>query len=93
MFIPLRDENHLKSIPFQYVTVGLIAANVIVFILEVSGLSNAAVASFAVTPRELFGNTVLLAPQLVRRGQPADRRTGDAAHLHVLPCRRLSPGR
>ncbi|KAB2937572.1 MAG: rhomboid family intramembrane serine protease [Hyphomicrobium sp.] len=62
MFIPLRDENHLKSIPFQYVTVGLIAANVIVFILEVSGLSNAAVASFAVTPRELFGNTVLLAP-------------------------------
>ncbi|MEI9901359.1 MAG: hypothetical protein WDN31_15830 [Hyphomicrobium sp.] len=46
MFIPLRDDNELKSIPFQYVTVGLIVANVLVFILEASGLSNAAVASF-----------------------------------------------
>ena len=62
MFIPLRDENSLKSIPFQYVTVGLIAINVLVFLLEVSGLSEAAVASFGVTPRELFGSD-FLAPQ------------------------------
>ena len=62
MFIPLRDDNSLKSIPFQYVTVSLIAVNVLVFILEVSGLSHAAVASFAVTPRELLGSTALLAP-------------------------------
>ena len=62
MFIPLRDDNSLKSIPFQYVTVGLIAVNILVFILEVSGLSHAAVASFAVTPRELLGGTALLAP-------------------------------
>ena len=62
MFIPLRDDNSLKSIPFQYVTVGLIAVNILVFILEVSGLSHAAVASFAVTPRELLGSTALLAP-------------------------------
>jgi membrane associated rhomboid family serine protease len=62
LFIPLRDDNSLKSIPFQYVTVSLIAVNVLVFILEVSGLSHAAVASFAVTPRELLGSTALLAP-------------------------------
>jgi membrane associated rhomboid family serine protease len=62
LFIPLRDDNSLKSIPFQYVTVGLIAVNILVFILEVTGLSHAAVASFAVTPRELLGGTVLLAP-------------------------------
>jgi membrane associated rhomboid family serine protease len=62
LFIPLRDDNSLKSIPFQYVTVGLIAVNILVFLLEVSGLSHAAVASFAVTPRELLGGTALLAP-------------------------------
>jgi rhomboid family protein len=62
LFIPLRDDNSLKSIPFQYVTVGLIALNILVFVLEVSGLSHAAVASFAVTPRELLGGTALLAP-------------------------------
>jgi membrane associated rhomboid family serine protease len=62
LFIPLRDDNSLKSIPFQYVTVGLIAVNILVFVLEVSGLSHAAVASFAVTPRELLGGTALLAP-------------------------------
>lgn len=58
LFIPLRDENSLKSIPFQYVTVGLIIANVVVFILEVSGLSDAAIASFALTPSEFLGTQV-----------------------------------
>ena len=32
MFIPLRDTNHLKYIERQYVTLGLIAVNVIVFL-------------------------------------------------------------
>ena len=58
LFIPLRDENSLKSIPFQYVTVGLIIANVIVYILEVSGLSDAAIAGFALTPSHLLGTNV-----------------------------------
>lgn len=62
MFIPLRDDNSLESIPFQYVTVSLIAVNVLVFLLEMSGMSEAAVASFGVTPRDLFGTTVVLAP-------------------------------
>jgi membrane associated rhomboid family serine protease len=62
LFIPLRDDNSLKSIPFQYVTVGLIAVNVLVYLLEVSSLSNAAVASFGVTPRELLGDAIAPAP-------------------------------
>lgn len=33
MFVPLHDANPLKSIPFQYVTVGLIALNVIAYFL------------------------------------------------------------
>ncbi len=55
MFVPLHDENYLRSIKFQYVTVALIALNVIVFLLETTGLSEAAVASFAIVPMELFG--------------------------------------
>lgn len=62
MFIPLRDENSLKSIPFQYVTVSLILVNVLIFLLEMNSLSESAVAGFGVTPRELFGTTVVLAP-------------------------------
>jgi membrane associated rhomboid family serine protease len=62
LFIPLRDDNPLKSIPFQYVTVWLIVVNVVVYILEVSSLGQSAVASFGVTPRELFGTDFLAAP-------------------------------
>ena len=62
VFIPLRDDNSLKSIPFQYVTVSLIIVNVLVYLLEVNGLSEAAIAGFGLTPRELFGTTTLLAP-------------------------------
>ena len=32
MFIPLHDANHLRHIRKQYVTIGLIAANVIVYL-------------------------------------------------------------
>jgi len=55
VFIPLRDENTLKSIPFQYVTVSLIALNVLVFVFEVSGIDQSAVAAFGLTPSALFG--------------------------------------
>jgi membrane associated rhomboid family serine protease len=49
MFVPLHDDNNLKSIPFQYVTVLLIALNVAAFLaLE---LDHAA--SFAIVPAEL----------------------------------------
>ena len=39
MFIPIHDANELRHIRFQYVTVGLIIANVIVFLLTTLGVS------------------------------------------------------
>lgn len=54
MFVPLHDENFLRSIRFQYVTVGLVALNVAIYLLEASGMQDAAIASFAVIPAELL---------------------------------------
>ncbi len=59
MFVPLRDENTLKSIRFQYVTILLIAINVVVYLLEATGMQDAAIASFAVVPKELFDTSLL----------------------------------
>ena len=53
LFIPLSDDNPLKFLRYQWVTVGIIAANVLVFILQLSGLGLAAGTSFAVVPAEL----------------------------------------
>lgn len=41
MFIPLHDANGLEHIRFQYVTVGLIVANVLIFLGTVFGVSEA----------------------------------------------------
>ncbi|HEY7085529.1 MAG TPA: rhomboid family intramembrane serine protease [Hyphomicrobiaceae bacterium] len=54
LFIPLSDDNPLKFLRYQWVTVGIIAANVLVFILQLSGLGLAAGTSFAVVPAELL---------------------------------------
>jgi membrane associated rhomboid family serine protease len=54
VFIPLSDENPLRSVRFQWVTIGLIAANVIVFLLENTPQGYATIASFALVPSELF---------------------------------------
>ena len=54
MFFPLHDENKLKAIRFQYVTTALIVANVLVYLLEATGLTEATIASFAIVPRELI---------------------------------------
>ena len=54
MFVPLHDENTLKSIRFQFVTIALIAINILVFIFEMSGIEDAVIASFAVVPNELL---------------------------------------
>jgi membrane associated rhomboid family serine protease len=59
MFVPLHDENPLKSIRFQYVTIALIAVNVLAYLLEVSGMEDAAIASFALVPKELFDTSLL----------------------------------
>ena len=55
MFVPIGDDNSLKSIRFQYVTAALIAFNVLVFVMEGGGgAASAYVSSFAVVPQELF---------------------------------------
>jgi membrane associated rhomboid family serine protease len=54
VFVPIFDENPLRSIRLQYITIGLIALNAAVFVLEVSGLPTEVVASFAVVPNELL---------------------------------------
>ena len=53
VFIPLSDDNPLRSIRFQWVTVGLIAANVLVFIWQNTAGGEAVAASFALIPAEL----------------------------------------
>ena len=60
MFVPVFDDNPLKSIRFQSVTVTLIVVNALVFLLETGGLTQQAIASFAVVPTELFSRGSLL---------------------------------
>ena len=62
MFVPVQDDNPLRSIRFQYVTVGLIIVNILVFLLEVSSLRHQQVASFALVPLELLKVGVLGGP-------------------------------
>jgi membrane associated rhomboid family serine protease len=54
VFIPLSDDNPLRSIKFQWVTVALIAANVAAFAWQSVGPGQTIAASFAVVPSELL---------------------------------------
>lgn len=55
MFVPLGDQNPIKRIRFQYVTLLLILANVLAYILKAaSGSEPALIASFAFIPGEFF---------------------------------------
>jgi membrane associated rhomboid family serine protease len=65
VFIPLRDDNALRVIPFQYVTVALIVTNVLVYLLEVGGMTNGQIAGLAVTPRALLGGIPVLGSEPV----------------------------
>ncbi len=56
MFVPLRDENPLRVIRWQWVTVGLIAANIAIFLLQVASPDQSYTASFATIPSELLGS-------------------------------------
>jgi membrane associated rhomboid family serine protease len=62
MFVPLHDENTLKSIRFQWVTIILIAINVVVYFFEAARLDEVAIAGFALIPRELFDTSLLPIP-------------------------------
>ncbi|HUU67530.1 MAG TPA: rhomboid family intramembrane serine protease [Methyloceanibacter sp.] len=61
MFVPLHDTNPLKKIRFQYVTVGLIALNVAIFVIFQTGwfipLADEDVTAFAVVPAKLLAST------------------------------------
>ena len=57
MFIPLHDANSLKRIKFQYVTIGLIAVNVLVYLLTTFNSENfqiAAVLGLGYIPSVVF---------------------------------------
>jgi membrane associated rhomboid family serine protease len=54
VFIPLSDDNPLRSIRFQWVTVTLIAANVAAFIWQNAPFGQTAAASFSFIPSELL---------------------------------------
>lgn len=62
MFVPLHDENPLKSIRFQWVTIGIIIANIIVYFFETARLDEVAIAGFAIVPKELFDTSLLPIP-------------------------------
>lgn len=55
MFVPLSDDNPLRSIRFQVVTVALIVLNAVAFLMELTPTGQHVAASFAVVPTELFG--------------------------------------
>jgi membrane associated rhomboid family serine protease len=61
VFIPLHDTNPLKSIDYQYVTVAIIALNVVIYLVFQSGwvipLDDENAAVFAVIPAELMGSS------------------------------------
>jgi membrane associated rhomboid family serine protease len=69
VFIPLHDTNPLKSIRFQYATVGLIALNVAIFVLFQSGwifpVDDEKAAAFAVIPAELLAHGTPLVHQVI----------------------------
>jgi membrane associated rhomboid family serine protease len=62
VFIPLSDDNPLRSIRYQNVTVGLILANVVAFVLENMDQGPAIAAQFGLVPAELFRNGVFGGP-------------------------------
>jgi membrane associated rhomboid family serine protease len=59
MFVPLHDENTLKSIRFQFVTIAIIAINIIVYLFEATRMQEVAIAGFAIIPKELFDTSLL----------------------------------
>lgn len=64
MFVPIHDRNPLKTIPFQYVTVALIALNVGIYVLFQTGWAfdiDERTAAFALIPLELLSHGPFLA--------------------------------
>lgn len=58
MFVPVYDDNPLRGIRFQYVTVGLITINLAVFALQIAGMKMQAVAGFGIVPAKLLASSM-----------------------------------
>ena len=60
MFVPLHDTNPLKRIDYQYVTVALIALNIAIYVIFLSGwiipFGDEDTAAFAAVPAKLMGS-------------------------------------
>ena len=54
IFVPVSDDNPLRFIPYQWVTVGLIAANVLVYLTQAVGIAPPTAGSFGLVPSDLF---------------------------------------
>jgi len=68
MFVPIYDTNPLKRIPYQYVTVGLIVANCLIYLVFQTGWFFALddrVAAFALIPAEFWTEGVPFASRVV----------------------------
>ena len=50
VFVPLRDENPLRVIRWQWVTMGIIVINTVIFLLQLTEQGQAVSASFATIP-------------------------------------------
>jgi membrane associated rhomboid family serine protease len=59
VFIPLSDDNPLRSIRFAWVNVSLIVANVLAFVLQNTEGAQGSILAFALIPSELFQAHVL----------------------------------
>ena len=62
LFVPLSDDNPLRFVRYQWVTIGIIAINVIVFILQILGFGLHAGSSLAVIPVELLQVRIVEGP-------------------------------
>jgi membrane associated rhomboid family serine protease len=54
MFIPIHDDNPLRTIRFQWVTLAIVVLNCLIFALEMTPRGESVVASFAIIPNELM---------------------------------------
>jgi membrane associated rhomboid family serine protease len=62
VFIPVQDDNKLRSIRFQWVTLGFIVLNCLVYLAENTVLGEKVAASFAIIPFELFNSGWMAGP-------------------------------
>ncbi|MGE0627905.1 MAG: rhomboid family intramembrane serine protease [Hyphomicrobiaceae bacterium] len=62
MFVPIYDDNPLRRIGLPVVTWGLIILNCLLFFAQAGTMNQAAIASFAIVPKELLGAGIFGGP-------------------------------